>query len=129
MDDTPKAFFEELRSGIMKKRVGQIALAVVLAQAIWRFVSSLNWYLVMPVLGRFLHGQTESVFLPNSTARPVPWENLFGSVLEFVFTIMVVFYLHRWIHKKPVGAQDASEAQYSLGNPVDSNSQRTSTSE
>jgi len=34
MDDTPRAFFEELRSGILKKRVGQIALAVVLAEAI-----------------------------------------------------------------------------------------------
>ena len=29
----------------MKKRVGQIALAVVLAEAIWRFVRAFTWYL------------------------------------------------------------------------------------
>jgi large-conductance mechanosensitive channel len=32
MDDTPRAFLEEFRSSILKKRVGQIALAVVLAE-------------------------------------------------------------------------------------------------
>ena len=34
MDDTPKAFLEELRTSVLKKRVGQIALAVVLAEAV-----------------------------------------------------------------------------------------------
>jgi large-conductance mechanosensitive channel len=121
----PKAFFEELRSGILKKRVGQIALAVVLAQAIWRFVSSLTWYLIIPVLGR-LQGQSESVLFSKSTARPIPLENLSGSTLEFVFTVIVVFYLNRWIHKKPIETQSASEAEYStVGGPAASNSQPT----
>lgn len=101
MDDTPQAFLEELRSGILKKRVGQIALAVVLAEAIWRLLNSFTWYFVMPVIGRFLQGQTESVLLQRSTGNPIPWENLFGSLLEFLFTVIAVFYLNRWIKKKP----------------------------
>jgi len=101
MDDTPKAFFEELRSGLLKKRVGQIALAVVLAQAVWRLMSSLVWYLIIPVIGRSLEGHTESVLFESAAQRPFPWEALFGSLLEFVLTVVVVFYLNRWIHNKP----------------------------
>ena len=83
MDDTPKAFLEELRSSLLRKRVGQIALAVVLAEAAWRLVSSLTWYLIIPLIARGLRGNTESVLFAGSTNRPFPWENLFGSLLEF----------------------------------------------
>jgi len=130
MDDTPRAFFEELRSGILKKRVGQIALAVVLAEVIWRFVRALTWYLVVPLIGRFFQGQTESVLFRSSTARPMPWEDLSGSVLEFLFTIIVVFYLNRWIHKKPGNPLAEADAEYSsIGETVDSASQPSKTME
>ena len=124
MDDTPRAFFEELRSGILKKRTGQIALAVVVAEAIWRLLNSITWYLVMPVIGRFLQGQTESVLLARSTGKPIPWENLFGSLLEFLFTVIVVFYLNRWINKKPRLSQVNTDVEYSIvGEPPDLSSE------
>jgi hypothetical protein len=44
MDDTPKSLLGELRFSILKKLVGQTALAVVLAEAFVRFISSLIWY-------------------------------------------------------------------------------------
>ncbi|MFZ3343144.1 MAG: MscL family protein [Terriglobales bacterium] len=101
MDDTPKAFVEELRSSLLKKRVGQIALAVVLAQAVWRLVSALTWYLIVPLIGKWLNGNTESVLFSSGSGRPLPWENLFGSLLEFVLLVTVVFYLNRWVQRKP----------------------------
>jgi large-conductance mechanosensitive channel len=113
MDDTPKAFFEEIRSGILKKRVGQIALAVVLAEALWRLVNSLTWYLIIPLIGKSLDGHTESVLFETATRRPIPWENLFGSIMEFVLTVIVVFYLNRWIHRKPLPVAEETGPEYS----------------
>jgi large-conductance mechanosensitive channel len=113
MDDSPKAFLDELRSSILKKRVGQIALAVVLAQAVWRLVNSLTWYLVIPVIGKSFRGHTESVLFESATTHPIPWENLFGSLLEFVLTLIVVFYLNRWIHRRPrPPAAEESDTEY-----------------
>ena len=104
MDDTPKAFFEELRSSLLKKRVGQIALAVVLAEAAWRLVTSLTWYLIVPLVGRALRGNTESVIFEKATTNPLPWESLFGSLLEFGLVVILVFYLNRWVQRKPTPA-------------------------
>jgi large-conductance mechanosensitive channel len=104
VDDTPKAFFEELRSSLLRKRVGQIALAVVLAEAAWRLVSSLTWYLIIPLIGRMLRGNTESVLLGRASTNPLPWENLFGSLLEFGLVVILVFYLNRWVQRKPTPA-------------------------
>ena len=120
MDDTPRAFIEEFRSAILKKRVGQIAIAVVLAQAVWRLINAFTWFLIMPIIGRFVERQTESVLFPRSSGTPISWENLFGSVLEFLFTIILAFYANRWIHTKPTRVEDNSELEYSLvGEPVD----------
>ncbi len=114
VDDTPKAFLEEFRSTILKKRVGQIALAVVLAEAVWRLVNSLTWYLLIPLIGKLLNGHTESVLFESATTRPIPWENLFGSVTEFVLTVIVVFYLNRWVQRKPAPASPTrAEMEYS----------------
>jgi len=119
MDDTPKAFFEELRSSILKKRVGQIALAVVLAEAVWRLVTSLTWYLVIPLIGKSFQGHTESVLFESATKRPMPWENLFGSILEFALTVIIVFYLNRWVQRKPAPAPANVEMEYnSIGDAV-----------
>jgi large-conductance mechanosensitive channel len=100
VDDSPKAFLEELRTSLLRKRVGQIALAVVLAQAAWRLVTALTWYLIIPVIGKALRGNTESVLLGRATANPFPWENLFGSLLEFGLVVIPVFYLNRWIRRR-----------------------------
>jgi large-conductance mechanosensitive channel len=101
VDDTPKAFLEEFRTSVLKKRVGQIALAVVLAEAVWRLVNSLTWYLIIPLIGRAFQGHAESVMFESATRHPMPLENLFGSMLEFLLTVITVFYLNRWIHRKP----------------------------
>jgi large-conductance mechanosensitive channel len=114
MDDTPKAFIEELRSSILRKRVGQIALAVVLAEAAWRLLNALVWYLIIPIIGKAFEGHTESVLFERSARAPIPWQNLFGSVLEFVLTVIMVFYLNRWIHHRPkLKVEDESTTEYS----------------
>jgi large-conductance mechanosensitive channel len=115
VDDTPKAFLEEVRSSLLRKRVGQIALAVVLAEAAWRLVTSRTWYLVIPLIGRVLRGNTESVLFAGATNRPFPWENLFGSVVEFGLVVILVFYLNRWVQRKPMaaGITEDIEHQYS----------------
>jgi hypothetical protein len=37
MDDTPKQLLDELRTDLLRKRLGQIALAILLAEAALRF--------------------------------------------------------------------------------------------
>ncbi len=77
------------------------SLAVVLAEAIWRLVSALTWYLIIPVIGKFLHGQTESVMFEAASNNPIHWDTLFGSLLEFVLLVIVVLFLNRWIRRDP----------------------------
>jgi hypothetical protein len=88
--------------------VGQIALAVVLAQAVWRLVNAVTWYLLIPLIGRSLQGNTESVFFKGSALRPLPWENLLGMLLEFRLLVILVFYLNRRVQRNPIppGAED-----------------------
>lgn len=120
MDETPKAFLEEFRSSILKKRVGQIALAVVLAEAVWRLVNSLTWYLIIPLIGKSFQGHTESVLFESATTHPITWENLFGSLMEFVLTLIIVFYLNRWVQRKPdpAPAAEVTTEFSSLGDAV-----------
>ena len=98
MDENPKQFIEELRSAILRKRVGQIALAIVLAQAVIRFLNALVWYLLIPAISNILENHTESVLFKDR--RSFPWEQLSGSMLEFIASIIFVFYANRWIHRR-----------------------------
>jgi large-conductance mechanosensitive channel len=122
MDDTPKAFLEELRTSLLKRRVGQIALAVVFAETAWHFVSALTWYLVMPLIARALEGNTESVLMKGYALRSFPWENLSGSVLEFASVLILVFYLNRWVQRKPqrmIAVDETGVPEYSMvGQPL-----------
>ena len=106
MDDTPKGLLGELRTSVLKKRVGQIALAVVLAEAVIRLVSALTWYLIIPVIGKSLRGQTESVLFEGASTNPIRWDTLFGSLLEFLLIVIVVLFLNRWIQRKPSSPED-----------------------
>jgi large-conductance mechanosensitive channel len=99
MDDTPGHFVEELRSSLLKKRAGQIALAVILAEACLRFLNALTWFLIVPTVGALLKGHTESVLFQTRVA--FPWRQLLGSVLDFGVALIFVFYLNRWIHRPP----------------------------
>lgn len=116
MDDTPKAFIEELRSAVLRKRVGQIALAVVLAQAIWRLLNSFTWFLLMPIVRRFLEGQNPSVL--SGSAGLISWDKVLGSVMEFLLTVVVIFYLNRWIHRRSDGVVDPGEGFTLVGERV-----------
>jgi large-conductance mechanosensitive channel len=99
MDDTPGHFVQELRSSLLKKRAGQIALAVILAEACLRFSNALTWFLVVPIIAMVLKGHTESVLFETQTRAPFPWQPLFGSALDFAVALIFVFYLNRWIHR------------------------------
>jgi large-conductance mechanosensitive channel len=101
MDDTPGQFVQELRSSLLRKRAGQIALAVILAQACLRFLNALTWYLIVPTVGKLFEGHTESVLFQTRT--PFPWQPLLGSLLDFGVALIFVFYLNRWIHRAPGG--------------------------
>jgi large-conductance mechanosensitive channel len=99
MDDTPGHFVQELRSSVLRKRAGQIALAVILAEACLRFLNALTWFLIVPIVGTLLNGHTESVLFQTRVA--FPWQQLLGSVLDFAVALIFVFYLNRWIHNTP----------------------------
>jgi large-conductance mechanosensitive channel len=99
VDDTPGHFVEELRSSLLKKRAGQIALAVILAEACLRFLNALTWFLIVPTVGALLNGHTESVLFQTRVA--FPWQQLLGSMLDFGVALIFVFYLNRWIHRTP----------------------------
>jgi large-conductance mechanosensitive channel len=101
MEDTPQSFVEEFRIAILRKRVGQIALAVVIAEALWRFLDSMVWLLMVPVIAKTFLTHSDSVLFNTAAQAPIPWERLIGSLLEFLLTLIVVFYLNRWIHRKP----------------------------
>ena len=126
----------ELRSAILKKRVGQIALAVVLAEACIRFLNSLIWFLVVPIIAWWLRGRTESVLFRDRLV--FPWEQLFGSLLEFLLAIIFVFYVNRWIrgslpkpstpelHVSRPSPQEEQQAYYNLaGQPLSPTEQDT----
>jgi large-conductance mechanosensitive channel len=95
VDDSPRAFAHEFRSAILRKRVGQIALAVVLAEACIRLLYALVWFLVVPFIAFLFRGHTESVLFPDRLV--FPWQQLFGSCLEFALALIFVFYVNRWI--------------------------------
>jgi hypothetical protein len=90
----------------------------VLAQAAWRFINSLVWYCIIPAVGKALQGHTESVLFENVTQNPFPWERLFGATLEFALTLILAFYLNRWIHRRPETAVETPEEDTSTGEPT-----------
>jgi large-conductance mechanosensitive channel len=101
MDDTPGHFVQELKSSLLRKRAGQIALAVILAEACLRFLNALTWFLVVPTIAAVLKGHTESVLFETQTRAPFPWQPLLGSVLDFAIALIFVFYLNRWVRNTP----------------------------
>ena len=106
MDDNPRAFLEELKRTVFRRSVGKIALAVVFAMAVIRFITNLTWYLLLPILDAFFR-QSGSVLFQER--KPFPALQLVGSVMEFAGTVIAIFYLSRWIQKKPMSAGQEAE--------------------
>ncbi|HKF04989.1 MAG TPA: MscL family protein [Candidatus Sulfotelmatobacter sp.] len=98
MDDNPRQFIDELKFAIVRRRVGQIALAVVLAEECIRFLSALVWYLIIPTISNILDGRSESVMFQSQQHRSLPWIQLLGAILEFVVAVVFVFYVNRWLY-------------------------------
>jgi large-conductance mechanosensitive channel len=109
MDETPQGLLTEFRASILKKRVGQIALAVLLAQATLQLITTLTWYLVIPVFAKVLRGQTESILFEKSAVSPIAWETVFGSTLVFLLVLILVLYLNRWIQRRSRLADETPE--------------------
>jgi large-conductance mechanosensitive channel len=95
-DDSPQKFLEELKHSIFRRRIGQIALAIVLAEASIRYLNALIWFLVIPVISNGLKGHTESVLFASQ--RAFPWDRLAASTLEIIAAILLVFYANRWMY-------------------------------
>ena len=98
MDNNPRQFVDELKFAIVRRRVGQIALAVVLAEECIRFLSAIVWYLIIPLVSNALQGHTESVLFPSQQHRSFPWIQLLGATLEFITAVVFVFYVNRWLY-------------------------------
>lgn len=111
MDDTPRQFIDELRLAILRRSIGQIALAVVLAEECIRLLNALVWYVVIPLIANMLNGHSESVLFARNLN--FPWLQLIGSLLEFVVTIIFVFYVNRLIYgrNRPRRKQDEPQEE------------------
>jgi len=96
MDDTPRQFLDELKFAIVRRRIGQIALAVVLAEESIRYLNTLVWYLIIPIIANVLQTHTESVLF--QTRHSFNWDPLAGATIEFLTAIVFVFYVNRLIH-------------------------------
>jgi large-conductance mechanosensitive channel len=96
MDDTPRQFLDELKFAIARRRIGQIALAVVLAEECIRYLNTLVWYMIIPAVANVLQTHTESVLF--QTRSRFNWELLAGATIEFFTAIIFVFYVNRLVH-------------------------------
>ena len=112
-DGTPNGFLAELKHSIFRRRIGQIALAIVLAEACIRYLNALVWYLVLPIISNVLKGQTESVLFKSE--RTFPWDRLFASTLEILATVIFVFYANRWMYglNRPRQAEEIESDSFS----------------
>jgi len=96
MDDTPRQFVDELKFAIVGRRIGQIALAVVLAEECIRYLNALVWYLIVPAIANVLKSHTESVLFQSR--RGFVWEPIAGATIELMAAVIFVFYVNRWIY-------------------------------
>ena len=95
-DDSPRKLLDELKQSIFRRRIGQIALAIVLAEATIRYLNALIWDVVIPLISNVLKGHTESVLFKSE--RTFPWDRLAASTLEIIGAILFVFYANRWMY-------------------------------
>jgi len=113
--ESPGELIDGIKFTIFRRRIGQIALAVILAESCIRYLSALVWYLIIPIISNVLATHTESVLF--STRRNFPWEMLIGNTIEFATAIIFVFYANRWIYrlsKPPQRNEEHSEEQMGL---------------
>jgi|HubBroStandDraft_2_1064218.scaffolds.fasta_scaffold702319_2 hypothetical protein len=125
--DSPSQFIDGLKLTIFRRRIGQIALAVILAESCIRYLNALVWFLVIPAISNVLESHTESVLFKNR--RTFPWEQLTGNTIEFISALVFVYFANRWIyglnqprHDEPVTDAEAISPTGSTVNGADSSS-------
>jgi large-conductance mechanosensitive channel len=96
--DSPKQFLDGLKLTIFRRRIGQIALAVILAESCIRYLNALVWFLIIPLISNVLETHTESVLFKNRRTLPLPWEQLIGNTIEFASALVFVYFANRWIY-------------------------------
>jgi hypothetical protein len=122
--DSPRQLIDGLKLTIFRRRIGQIALAVILAESCIRYLNALVWFLVIPVISNALESHTESVLFKNR--RSFPWEQLTGNTIEFASALVFVYFANRWIyglnqprHDKPVTEAEEISPTGSTENDAD----------
>lgn len=100
-DETPNGFLREFRLSVIKRRIGWIAIAIILAQAVLRLSAGITYNLLIPAIAKFFGGNSSSV-LYGVASNPFPFAALFGTVLEFLLTMVIVFYLNLWALGRPL---------------------------
>jgi hypothetical protein len=82
-----------------RKWIGRIALALILAEAIWAFLVALTNDLIVPALARVIGGDAQSPLYLGTGDYNVP--GLFAAVLELCFAGIVAILLNSWSQRKP----------------------------
>lgn len=95
-EPSPRELIDGLKLTIFRRRIGQIALAVVLAEACIRYLNTLVWYVVIPLVSNVLATHTESVLFENR--RNFQWEAIIGNTLDFAAALIFVYFANRWIY-------------------------------
>ncbi len=107
-DATPQGFLKELTSAVWYRRAGQIALAVVLAQAALRLISGFVAYLLVPFVAGFVNSNSESVMFASKP--PYRWDPFAYLVLDFIVALIIFFYVGRALQPNNVVEKRSDEA-------------------
>ena len=121
-DDTPKGLWSELQSSIVRTSIGRIALAVVLAQAVLRFIYTITWNVLIPFVANFFDRQSESVLFQRYRDEPLRWDLIFGSLLQLALALIFVLFVNRLIRQRPAALQEEVELAEEDGGEQQENS-------
>ncbi len=104
MDDTPSAFFQELRDTVLRRSIGRIALAVLLALALLQLLNAIVVGAIFPILAYLFDPHHQSALFRDQL--PIPRYVLGAYFMQFVLAVIVVFYGNRWLFRPKVHEEE-----------------------
>jgi hypothetical protein len=104
MNEVPQGFSPDPPAD-SRKWIGRIALALILAEAIWAFLVALTNDLIVPALARLMGGDAQSPLYLGTGDYNVP--GIFAAVLELCFAGIVAVLLNSWLQRKPRSGRTA----------------------
>jgi hypothetical protein len=116
-DSTPQAFLSSFRSDLLRRRVGFVALAVMLALACLQLLNNLVWYLLIPLFARLIAHSGSVMF--DDRQLIFPTQQLMASITQFALAVVAVYYLNRWLvgrRRRPAGPPEQDPVVNELGN-------------